>query len=655
MALSLKLHRLLTSFELMRRALLLCGWFLLPMVVMGQPTLSSSNKKAIALYAEADNYRVRGQFKQAVELLNQALGKDKKFVEAWYRRGMVYKDQREFARATQDFLEGLKLTADVKKQKVFWFELGENYLLEGNYNQSLEYLNRYLKAEVMSRGRIEQAVMWRSNCEFALRNQRSLSDFRPRMLSDTVNAFAMQYFPVLTADEQELIFTRRKGAGNEDDEDLVISRKNASGQWTAPQSISPQINSENNEGTCTVSADGRQIIFTSCRGRSGYGSCDLFLSEKKGDQWSVPVNMGPSINSAAWESQPSLSADGRELYFVSDRKGGLGGRDLYVSYQIDKGKWTKAENLGPVINTRYDEISPFIHVNGRTLFFASNGRPGFGGYDLYRSERDDGKWSVPENFGAPVNTYEDQFSLFITTDGRRGYYSHEKELNDNSGRIYEIGIPQELQIKYRSNYVKGMVRDKSDSQPLRARIELFDIRQNKLVSFVESDSVTGAYLMVLTQGAEYALYVSRPGYLFQNLYFNYVESEHLAPIVMDISLERAKEGAAVVLNNIFFDYNKFDLKEKSYSQLDEVVRFMQENPALRVEISGHTDNQGSADYNRQLSLKRAQAVASYLATKGVQPQRVLQKGYGADKPITDNDTEEGRQQNRRIEFRVLGK
>lgn len=643
------IHWMLTSRQMRYLVFVL----FLSLTAHAQVQLSTTNKRAIELYTQADNFRVRGQYQEALSMLKEATDRDRDFAEAYFRGGLIYKTLRDYAQSTKVFLVGLSLTQDPKKQKAYFYELGENYLLEGNYDKAQQFVDLYLESEILNKVKMEQAMLWKRNVLFAKRNQKSTTDFRPRQLPDTVNAYAMQYFPVLTADEQELIFTRRVGGGQEDDEDLVVVRKDSVGRWKPPVSISASINSRLNEGTCTISADGRQLIFTSCIGRRGYGSCDLFESRKVGNEWSVPVNLGPEVNSAAWESQPSLSADGRMLFFVSDRRGGLGNKDIYLSYKLDNGQWTKAENLGDKINTPYDEISPFIHVNGRTLFIASNGKPGFGGYDIYRSERDNGAWAETVNFGSPVNNHEDQFSLFITRDGQRGFYSHEDNHKINSSVIYEIRVPEELQLKYKSNYVKGIVRDATTKKPLNARVELFNINKNELDSYVNADSVTGEYLMVLTQGADYALYVTHPGHLFKSVNFNYEIQENLEPVTMDVLLDPIKAGASAVLNNIFFDLNKYEIKEKSFTELDKVVRFLNENPAIRIEVSGHTDNAGTAAYNLQLSQKRAQAVAGYLTAHGIEGTRVTQKGYGAEKPIAANDTEEHRQANRRIEFRLL--
>ena len=620
---------------------------------IGFSQLSTSKKKAIELYDQADNYRVRGQYDVAIELLKEAIEKDKNFVEAYFRLGFTYKSMRDYYRSNLSLEKGLSLTQDPKKQKGFFLELGDNYLKLGEYQKALDFLNNYLAIETTNQQRIALAGLWKRNAEYGLRNKKIQSQYQPRQLGDTVNRFGLQYFPVLTADEQSMIFTRRLGLGPEDDEDLVISKKDENGHWSVPESISPNINSRFNEGTCTISADGRTLIFTSCIGRRGYGNCDLFYSLKVGDEWSVPINIGPEINSSAWESQPSLSADGRILYFISDRRGGIGGRDIYYSRKKEDGRWAPCENMGQPVNTPFDEISPFIHVNGRTLFYATNGKPGFGGYDIFKSERNNGKWELPENFGSPVNDHEDQFSLFITADGTRGYYSHEDGRIENSARLYEITIPEELQIVYRSNFVKGVVKDRKTNAPLKARVELINLKNDELISVVESDSINGSYLMVLTTGSDYALYVTAPDYLFNSLNFNYEDQPNPQPVVIDILLDKASAGATVVLNNIFFDFDKYELKEKSITELNKVIRFLNEKSSVSVEIGGHTDSDGSAAYNKQLSLKRAEAVVSYLVENGINKQRLFVKGYGAEKPIRPNDTEQNKQSNRRIEFKIL--
>ncbi len=637
----------------MIRALIL-GILLLPAISFAQAGLDTKSKKATELYIQADNFRVRGQYAEAINALTQAIQKDKKFTEAYYRLGIVYRSMKDYQRAINNFKYALTLTEDIRKKKMIWFDLGDAYMVSGQYKDAIAVLSEFVTAETQNKQRIGKANGWIQNARFALDNQGAKNQYQPRALSDTVNCFPLQYFPTLTADQQELIFTRRRGYRDDDDEDLVISYKNAQGRWTTPQPISPNINTSQNEGTCTISADGRKLIFTSCQ--NGYsGDCDLYESTKTGNQWSKPVNLGPNVNSGDWESHPTLSADGRTLYFVSDRKGGFGRNDIWYTTLGPNGKWAKARNLGGQVNTQYDERSPFIHVNGRTLYFATNGLVGFGGYDIFYTEKTDNTWSVPVNMGSPINDHENQYSLFITADGQKGYYSHEENLRNGHEKsvIVEIQIPEDQVIKYKSNYVKGIVTDSRTGENLEAQLELFDINKNEIVSFVESDSISGRYLMVLTQGSEYALYINKKGYLFKSLNFNYSGVDHFEPLVIDVALDRAVKGEGSVLKNIFFDVDKYELKEKSFTELEKIIRFLTENPQISIEIGGHTDNTGNAGYNQQLSEKRAKSVYNYLISKGISSKRLSARGFGSVAPVASNETDSGRQLNRRIEFTIL--
>lgn len=613
--------------------------------------LCTTDKKAIIQYTEADNYRVRGQFREAIRLLETAIDRDSKFCEAYYRLALVYRSKREFAKAEQLLLTGLSATGVPAKQKVFWYELGDLKLAAGDYASAADWLRKFLAAETTNKMKAGEARRLLDNCEYAM-SHKGDDRFVTMPLSDTVNRFIMQYFPVLTADERMLFFTRRNGKTDRDTEDIVVSERDASGAFGPPVSLSPLINTPENEGTCTVSADGRQIIFTSCRGRAGFGNCDLFESRKTGDKWSEPVNLGPGVNSSAWESQPSLSADGRVLFFVSDRRGGIGSRDLYRAEKGEDGKWQQSVNLGPAVNTRFDEISPFIHANGRSLYFASNGRPGFGGYDLYSTTRLDSLWKAPENLGAPVNNHEDQFSLFISADGLTGYYSHEEDRDQHSGRLYTFRVPEPLRLRETSSSVRGIISDRNTGRPVKARVELADLATRELVSLSSSDSINGQYLIVLNKGADYGLFISAPGYLFQSLNFSHAGAAS-RPVVIDIALDPVKAGAAVVLENIFFDYDSYALKAESYSELDKAVRFLRDNPTLKIEVSGHTDNIGAEARNKTLSLNRANSVVTYIRNKGVAGSRLKVTGAGSSRPIAPNDTEENRARNRRIEFVVL--
>ncbi len=609
--------------------------------------LSTKNKKAIDLYIEADNYRVRGQYDQAIHLLKQAIDRDQKFEEAYYRLGTTYRSAGDLDLSSQSFEKALVLTPYPVKQKIYFYSLGDNYLRTGQYEKAKTNLEKFLSLERTDKILIDHASLWKSQAEFGLTHQNENAGYQIRQLSDTVNSHPMQYFPAVTADGQELIFTVRYGSAHNDNEDIFISYKDNLGRWQPPVSISANINTDYREGACSISADGRHLIFTIC----GPRGCDLYESKKEGEVWRKPVSLGVNVNSGGWEAQPSLSADGKELYFVSDRKGGLGGYDIWYSKKDSTGAWIRAVNLGRSVNTKYDEMAPFIHVNNQDLYFASNGLPGFGGFDIYVAEKNLSQWQEPKNLGAPLNDFEDQYSFVVSSDGTNSFYSREE--GRLKSKIYQAAIPKKLQVHSRGNVVKGVVSDSKTKNPLRTEVELFDLKTNQRISVFESDSVNGSYVIVLPGKSEYALHVTELGYLFNSLHFNYEEKDLDQPLVINIEMQPIVKNVSTVLNNIFFDFNQFEINPRSYTELNEVIKFLNDNPKLKVEISGHTDNVGVESYNQQLSQKRAQAIVSYFLSKGISTSRLSQKGLGSQKPIKPNDTEENRQVNRRIEFKVI--
>ena len=623
--------------------------------VFAQGRLSTKKKKAIEWYTEADNFRVRGQFEQAVQLLGQALEKDEEFHEAWIRLGQTFKMAREYDRAAASF-EQAKIHNPLNRPlRGVYFELGDIHLKLGNYERAQHYLIQYLSANPGNKQQAAKAKKMLEKAEFATENiQRAVKlDIQP--LSPTVNIFKMQYFPVLTADKQKIIYTRRTGTELTHDEDLVISIRDDKGEWQSPESLSENINSQLNEGTSTISADGRTLIFTSCDRRNTEGTCDLYISYKNGTVWSEPVNIGKNINSPHWDSQPSLSADGRILFFVSNRPGGKGEVDIWYSKLGLDQKWSKPVNAGETINTEGNEVSPFIHANNQTLFFSSDYHQGFGGYDIFKSEWKGGtEFSQPENIGSPINTSEDQISIFITADGVDGYYSHESFTgNDRKSLIYTFKVPDTFKPQVVTNYVTGTVKNANTDAPLEASIELYDINKNELVNLVYSDSLSGEYLMVLPEGSKYALYVNKPGFLFESKAFNYKEKHEFDPVMVDFKLKPIGTGASTVLNNIFFDFDSYEIREESLTELRKVEKFLKINPRVRIEISGHTDAKGADEYNLELSKQRAKAVYEYLIRRGISDQQITYKGYGSQKPLVPNDTEEHRQMNRRIEFEIV--
>jgi OmpA-OmpF porin, OOP family len=616
---------------------------------------STTNKKAIKDFDAAQNLLHLRNFKDGIIKLEDALKKDPDFAEAHTALGYAYKNMGEETKARPHFIRAAELKPDNKDYYNIYFIAADYLLNDGNYSEAKKYLQKIIAFNPNNKTIMYKTNIMMGNCIFAEEALKHPLEFKPVLMSSKINKYFIHAYPVLTADQQTFIFSKRDGPQLTDDEDIMLCRK-VNGEWSDPVSISNKINSEFNEGACTMSADGKVLVFVSCNRKDGLGACDLYISYKKGDDWSVPVNMGSNVNSNAWDSEPSLSADARTIYFTSERAGGLGLFDIWVTTMDDDGNWTKARNLGKPVNTEGKEVSPFIHANGKTLYFSSNKHPGMGGYDIFYSHKSDSiNFTQPVNLGYPINTQMNDASVFISADSKKGFYSvyERKDMRFNKALLYEFEVPKELQEQKLSTYAKGTVYDADTKQKLGAKVELVDLNTQKIVESVKSDSINGDYLIVLTEGSEYALYVSKPGYLYKSIFFDYKDPKNFNPLSLDVYLDPIKAGKSVVLNNIFFPTGSYALEDKSKTELDKIVNFLKLNSKVTIEFGGHTDDVGSDKDNLELSLKRAKSVYEYIISKGIPAARLKYKGYGETKPVAPNDSEENRQMNRRIEFKIL--
>lgn len=622
--------------------------------VWAQVKYASQDKKALKYYAEAHGLLRRAQFVEAIELFSKAVDRDPNFIEAWKSMGMAYQRLMNYDEAIPALKKSIDLNPTYHRSIDTYFNVAQIQYERGEYEEALEYFVDYARKNPGNPNNERIADFYVKNIRFAIAAKENPFPYNPTPLPQTVNQFKLQYFPVLTVDQNAIFFTARKGIKLTEDENLYVAMKDTLGKWRAPESVSAKINTPFNEGACAISADGRTLIFTSCNGRKGYGNCDLYIVAKSGEEWGTPKNMGPEINSAAWEAQPSLSADGRTLYFVSNRPGGKGGKDIWMSRAVSRTKWKTPQNLGDMVNTSKDEISPFIHVNGESLFFSSKGHVGMGGYDIFLAERYEGVWSKPRNLGYPLNDLKDQVSLYISSDGKKGYYTVETVTeNDLDSKLYSIDIPDEFRIEHRSNYLSGHIKDAETGAFLRASLQLYNLQDAKLISSVSSDQLSGEYTIVLTEGTRYGIYVGKKGYMFKDFAFDYDDVENFDTANLEIELTPISKGASQALNNIYFDLNSYQLKRESFSELDFIANFLRVNKTVSVQINGHTDDRGTEKYNYELSVNRARAVYDYLLKKRLPKTRVTFKGFGASSPLVPNDSDENRSKNRRIEFEIV--
>jgi outer membrane protein OmpA-like peptidoglycan-associated protein/tetratricopeptide (TPR) repeat protein len=606
------------------------------------------SKKARESYDKAAKAWQGRQLSEAAILYNKVLEAEPTHAESHLRLAQIYELLRNPVLTKFHYSKLVALQPDSPQSATAYHWLGKHFFQSEKYDSALVYYQKALPLfpAKSSLSRLTDKSI--ASTLFALDAIKKPLAIRKQALGDTVNFLNSQYFPVLTADGETLIFT---GLTESRDENIYITHRQKNG-WDVPEEISKSINTINNEGTSSVSADGRTLVFTACNRQDGYGSCDLYITHKQGNDWSAPVNMGEPVNSRDWDSQPSLSADGHTLYFASDRKGGQGKKDIWVSYLNDNGKWTDPKNLGPTINTVDDENAPFMHANGRTLFYASNGLPGMGGMDIFITQRLDTLWVEPKNLGYPINTVSEQVGLFIASDGNMAYYSDDYAENGKSrSLLYQFELPESLKKSIiPTRYAKGKVFDKKTGAVLSSEIDLYDLKTQEKVASYTSDIKTGTFLAVLNNGSEYAFYVSKSNYLFKSLSFTINDST--SSVYLDIPLEAIEKDRTEILNNIFFGTGSFDLDEKSKVELDKMVDFLNKNQSIQIEISGHTDDIGSDKENLELSRKRALSVQQYLQKTGIASIRISSIGFGETKPVAPNDSESARQKNRRIEWRI---
>ncbi len=629
-----------------------------------QAPASITDTKARSLYEKAQSlfYRDR-QPQQALIAWNQLTDKFPEYGEPYLRKGSLYLLVNDHPNAFKAYQTGLSKLPVEPARAGDYLVLGKLAAEVGDYVTVRSAYTNYLATSPTNKNQVELAKLQLQNCDFAAEAMAHPTGAAPERLPAPLNQFRNQYFPVLTADNRFLLFTVRRNpekAGQEN-EDVLISAVEADGKFGVPQSISPVINSRENEGAATISGDGKTLVFTSCGRAGGVGSCDLYISHRRGSQWTAPRNLGILVNSKNWDSQPSLSADGRTLYFASDRSGGQGGFDIYTTSIGADGNWGAARNVGPPINTTRDDLAPFIHASGTTLYYSSNGLVGLGSNDIFRSELDaKGQWGAPRNVGYPLNTFANEASLFISSDNKRAYYTRTEPPKPGdapglSGAIalYGSEVPASARARETSTYAQGRVFDALTKKPIEAVVQLFDLNTNALTQQVNSDAETGEYTAVLNEGRAYAMYATAPGYLLKSLSFDYSGQQKFDPLTLDIYLDPAKSGRSAVLNNLFFDSNQASLKPRSRTELSRLVEFLRQDPNLRVEVAGHSDNVGTPAANLSLSQRRAQAVLDYLRSQGVPAARLRAKGYGETKPLVANDSETHRAQNRRIELRIL--
>ena len=618
--------------------------------------LSAQNPKAKKQLDEAFVAFNAAEFPKALSSVNKAIKIDPSYADAYSLQASVYEAMHDTANASKSYQNCLRV-APLFQPMYFYY--GE-YLYR---NKRLQEANSVLKQfdEVPSKeGFIaqkhsasvrlkEKAARLQASVKTAMDDVNIAENLRIKNMGPAINSDKDEYWPGMPFSGDRFVFTRRLG-GTENamlQEDFYMSDRKDS-LWGKAYPALGDINTPENEGTLSVKADGSALYYTRCNQPGGLGSCDLYVSDLDAQGWKRGNNLGAPVNGPSWDCQPAISGDGHTLIFSSNRGGGFGGKDLWISY-LKHGKWSVPKNLGPAINTRDDDDAPFLHYDGVTLYFSSLGHPGYGGSDIFMSRLGaDGQWSTPENLGSGLNTSEDEFGLYIDAVGKRGYFASDRKGGMGRLDIYQFDVPEKFKPQP-VTYVSGSIEDAKAGQPLMSRIRVVELSTGKVVF---SDSVS-SFFIPLTAGGNYALFATAKGYVPYSMNFQPTASTLDKPYRVEAKLTPINSNAVFVLRNLFFDTDKYELKSESTEELTQLVELMKMNPKMEVMITGHTDNQGAADYNVKLSENRAASVVAYLVKSGIAPSRLKSKGYGDSRPAAANDTEEGRAKNRRIELVIL--
>ncbi len=617
------------------------------MTAYSQPT-----KKELRQFNEAQHFYSRQQFQQATGICLRIIENNPEFLDARLLLADIYNETRD---SEQEVIH-LKKALEIAQRPLIYFRLGEALFSREKYEEALPNYKEYLKSVKPGAGQETRAVSQIENCRFAVEAMKNPVEFSPERLPNTINTADDEYWPGLSIDRKSLYFTRLvKNPGQLPQEDFFVSELGESG-WREAVPLT-EINTPENEGAQCLSADGNLLFFTACNRHSGLGSCDIYYSVKSNGVWSAPVNAGKPVNSPAWEAQPSISSDGRFLYFSSNRPGGKGKKDIWraeIRGFDPQGtiRWGEPANLGDSINTPGDETSPFIHPGNKNFYFASDYHTGMGGFDLFMSRiSGDSLFSSPINLGYPLNTVNDEQGLHISADGLTAFFSSRRD-SLSGVDIYSFALDESIR-PHPATYVRAKVADAETGKPVQSLVELTNLSENQERFQSKNTDSAGELLLCLPAGSNYSFSVAKQGYLFYSNTFDLRESRQIYnPYELEITLAPVISGAEMNLYNIYFETDSFRILPESVPELQRLTAFLEENPSLKVEIQGHTDNTGNENKNLVLSEKRAFSVVEYLSENKIDKNRLSWKGYGEKRPVTENETAEGRRMNRRTTVKI---
>jgi outer membrane protein OmpA-like peptidoglycan-associated protein/tetratricopeptide (TPR) repeat protein len=610
---------------------------------------TDGSEKAKKIYIVADEAAAFGRYDEALEGFHQALQLDPRYIDAHLRVAFYYQNlYLDYTKATIHYESVVALDETLYKA---YYELGRCYASLQDYEKALKFAQKYLDEANLSENGKWQASLLIESIVFAKSAVNNPVSYEPVNLGPNVNSDKSEYFPSITADNEWLYFTVNDPSTRYPNEDIYAAHY-LDGKWMERKPITHVNNADSQEGAHSVTQDGRYLFFASDRMEGNLGKFDIYIAKKVGDEWMKPMNLGNVLNTRYWESQPVISSNSKQIFFVRKSSDGFGGSDIYVSNLESNGRFGTPVNLGNVINTPGDEQRPYLHPDGKTLYFASNGHPGMGKTDVFKTVlNEDGNWGKPQNLGYPLNSVEVEFGLYVASDGKTAYISSDREGGFGDMDIYSFEMPASARPELVVS-VKGIVRDAETSAPLKADIQILDLKSGLVYKTLSTDESNGSFLLTLVAGRNYAYVASLKGYLPYSENFTLESIVQNDLVTLEALMQKIEKGKAFTLRNVFFNSGEFALLDESKVELDFLVDFLKQDSSLFLEVGGHTDSDGSEASNILLSENRAKAVYQYLINQGISEKRISFKGYGEREPLVPNDGELNKWKNRRTAFRV---
>lgn len=632
------------------------------------PCPEPENKKAVKLFQQGVDKK-KYDIKERQKFLTEATELEPEygaaiFELAWLNIKVAKSNQSSYKSQEPALLKAISLCPEYNP--IAYFYLANIYYSTEKYKDAMKQLKDFMKRAEGPKfaGDYERAEEMYENAEFNVRIFDNPVPFSPVALNN-ISTSNDEYLAILSPDNEQMFFTRKTMENSRDfawdvqtpKETFTVSKR-INSEFTQGEPLPQPFNRSNNNGGATITIDSKTMYFTICAPDAAkYLNCDIYTSTWDGFLWSEPVNLGPNVNlKNSFDAQPTISSDGKTLIFASYREGGFGGIDIYKSEKDATGVWSKAINLGPVVNTAGNEKTPFIHSDSQTLYFSSDGHKGVGGFDIFLTRKNDaGIWLKPVNIGFPINSREDEHGFFASLDGNYGYFASNKINKKGNLDIYSFELHKEAQPE-KVLFVKGKLDEPVEGNHAKTKLELKNI-STKEITEVEVDSTTGEYAAVVTlkKPDNFMFTVKKEDYAFSSKLITPMDSIIRKPVKIDLEFKPLEVGEAYTINDITYKTNSAGITEESKLVIDELVNYLVENPKIKIGIQGHTDNIGDEKKNLALSSDRAFSVYEYIVDKGIDSKRITFKGFGETKPIDSNDNERGRMKNRRTEFIILEK